>query len=189
MCPIRIRQGVDIPGFVLSSMVHYFDFLWINLRLKPYISPQAFPETLFHQLLLAMVHPDHETRVVSHHIFSSILVPTSVFPHPSLSASDPKASNVPRTLSRAVSVFSSSAVLFEKLRLEKRSSSEKLIQHNKGNISGEIEPVSSNVGIVNRLKSTYGRLPSVNNPPLQLELDEIAANKDNRNSVSLTLII
>ncbi|KAG5055131.1 hypothetical protein JHK85_007641 [Glycine max] len=130
---------------------------------------------------------DHETRVVSHHIFSSILVPTSVFPHPSLSASDPKASNVPRTLSRAVSVFSSSAVLFEKLRLEKRSSSEKLIQHNKGNISGEIEPVSSNVGIVNRLKSTYGRLPSVNNPPLQLELDEIAANKDNRNSEAAAL--
>ncbi|KAH1258100.1 Protein EFR3 cmp44E [Glycine max] len=149
--------------------------------------PNAFPETLFHQLLLAMVHPDHETRVVSHHIFSSILVPTSVFPHPSLSASDPKASNVPRTLSRAVSVFSSSAVLFEKLRLEKRSSSEKLIQHNKGNISGEIEPVSSNVGIVNRLKSTYGRLPSVNNPPLQLELDEIAANKDNRNSEAAAL--
>ncbi|KHN07377.1 hypothetical protein glysoja_012675 [Glycine soja] len=148
---------------------------------------QIFPETLFHQLLLAMVHPDHETRVVSHHIFSSILVPTSVFPHPSLSASDPKASNVPRTLSRAVSVFSSSAVLFEKLRLEKRSSSEKLIQHNKGNISGEIEPVSSNVGIVNRLKSTYGRLPSVNNPPLQLELDEIAANKDNRNSEAAAL--
>ncbi|TKY62611.1 EFR3-like cmp44E [Spatholobus suberectus] len=142
---------------------------------------KAFPETLFHQLLLAMVHPDHETRAVAHRIFSVILVPTSVFPCSSLSVSDPKASNVPRTLSRAGSVYSSSAVIFEKLRLEKRSSSEKLSRYNNGNISGEIEPVNSNVGIINKLKLTHSRVSSVNNPPLQLELDEIAANKDNWN--------
>ncbi|URD74559.1 hypothetical protein MUK42_09585 [Musa troglodytarum] len=41
---------------------------------------KAFPEALFHQLLLAMTHPDHETRVGSHRIFSAILVPTIVCP-------------------------------------------------------------------------------------------------------------
>ncbi|XP_020212613.1 uncharacterized protein LOC109797106 isoform X2 [Cajanus cajan] len=143
---------------------------------------KAFPETLFHQLLLAMVHPDHETRVVAHRIFSVILLPSSVFHGSRLSVSDPKASSVPRTLSRAVSIFSSSAVLFEKLRLEKRSSSERYSQYNGGNISGEIEPVNSNVGIVSKLKPTYSRVSSVNNPPLQLEVKEIAANKVNQNS-------
>ncbi|XP_031489297.1 protein SEMI-ROLLED LEAF 2-like isoform X2 [Nymphaea colorata] len=75
-----------------------------------------FPEALFHQLLLAMVHPDHETRVGAHHIFSVVLVPSSVNP--------PQASGLPdlhRALSRTVSVFSSSAAIFEKLRKEKSS--------------------------------------------------------------------
>ncbi|KAK7336565.1 hypothetical protein VNO77_17110 [Canavalia gladiata] len=134
---------------------------------------KAFPEALFHHLLRAMVNPDHETRVVAHRIFSVIIVPASVFPHPSVSY--PKALNVPHTLSRAVSVFSSSAVLFEKLRLEKRSLSEKLSQCN---IDGEIEAANSNRGILNRLKSTHSRVSSVNNPPLQREVDQITANND-----------
>jgi len=134
-----------------------------------------------------MIHPDHETRAVAHRIFFVILVPTSVFPRPSLSMSDRRPSSVPRTLSRAVSVFSSSAILFEKLRLEKRSSSDKSIQC-KENISREIEPTNSNGGIVNKLKSMHSRVSSVNNPPLPLEVDEIAAKNDVKNSVSLTLI-
>ncbi|KAL2320766.1 hypothetical protein Fmac_029735 [Flemingia macrophylla] len=123
----------------------------------------------------------HETRVVAHRIFSVILLPSSVFS--GRSVSDPKASSVPQTLSRAVSGFSSSAVLFEKLRLEKRSSSERYSQYNRGNISGYFELVNSNVGFVNKLKPTYSRVSSVNNPPLQLEVKEIAANKANRNSM------
>ncbi|XP_076955058.1 protein SEMI-ROLLED LEAF 2-like [Bidens hawaiensis] len=43
----------------------------------------AFPEALFHQLLPAMVHKDHETRVGSHRIFSVVLVPSSVCPQSS----------------------------------------------------------------------------------------------------------
>ncbi|CAK8543246.1 unnamed protein product [Lathyrus sativus] len=133
---------------------------------------KAFPEALFHQLLLAMVHPDHETRVVAHRIFSVVLVPT---------ASNPKVMGVPRTLSRAVSFFTSSASIFEKLRLEKRSSSVRLSQYNKENVIGEIEPASSNVGIINRLKSSHSRFSSVNNPPLNNKMDEIAANSDKQN--------
>ncbi|XP_061340367.1 protein SEMI-ROLLED LEAF 2 [Gastrolobium bilobum] len=148
---------------------------------------KAFPEALFHQLLLAMVHPDHETRVVAHRIFSIILVPNSVYPRPCLSVSHSKAVDVPRSLSRAVSVFSSSAALFEKLRLERRSSSEKLSQYNKEDVAGEIEPANSNGGILNRLKSTHSRVSSVNNPPLLTEVNKITANNDSRNLESAAL--
>ncbi|XP_058738250.1 protein SEMI-ROLLED LEAF 2-like [Vicia villosa] len=133
---------------------------------------KAFPEALFHQLLLAMVHPDHETRVVAHRIFSVILVPT---------ASDPKVLGVPRTLSRAVSFFTSSASIFDKLRLEKRSSSVRLSQYNRENFAGEIEPASNSIGIINRLKSSHSRVSSVNNPPLKNKMDEITANSDKQN--------
>uniref|UniRef100_K3YPL5 Uncharacterized protein n=1 Tax=Setaria italica TaxID=4555 RepID=K3YPL5_SETIT len=83
---------------------------------------KVFPEALFHQLLLAMVHPDHETRVAAHRIFSVVIVPSSVSPFPNLKSPDQRRKHdVQRTLSRAVSVFSSSAALFDKLRWEKNS--------------------------------------------------------------------
>ncbi|KAM6566790.1 hypothetical protein CsatA_025918 [Cannabis sativa] len=43
-----------------------------------YYHKMPFPDALFHQLLLAMTHPDHETRVGAHSIFSMVLMP-SVF--------------------------------------------------------------------------------------------------------------
>ncbi|XP_028779999.1 uncharacterized protein LOC114736381 isoform X2 [Neltuma alba] len=36
---------------------------------------KAFPDSLFHQLLRSMTHPDHETRVGAHSIFSAVLIP------------------------------------------------------------------------------------------------------------------
>ncbi|CAI0397076.1 unnamed protein product [Linum tenue] len=41
---------------------------------------QAFPDALFHQLLIAMAHPDHEVRVGAHTIFSIVLIPSLVSP-------------------------------------------------------------------------------------------------------------
>lgn len=83
---------------------------------------KVFPEVLFHQLLLAMVHPDHEIRVSAHRIFSVVLVPSSVSPFPHSESPDQlKKQEIQRTLSRAVSVFSSSAALFDKLRRDKTS--------------------------------------------------------------------
>ncbi|CAN6243025.1 unnamed protein product [Urochloa humidicola] len=80
---------------------------------------KVFPEALFHQLLLAMVHPDHETRVAAHRIFSVVIVPSSVSPFPNWKSPDQhRKHDIQRTLSRAVSVFSSSAALFDKLRWE-----------------------------------------------------------------------
>ncbi|KAL3506672.1 hypothetical protein ACH5RR_032054 [Cinchona calisaya] len=37
---------------------------------------KAFPDTLFHHLLLAMAHSDQETRAGAHHIFSTVLMPS-----------------------------------------------------------------------------------------------------------------
>ncbi|CAK8535998.1 unnamed protein product [Lathyrus sativus] len=39
---------------------------------------KAFPDALFHQLLLTMAHPDRETQIGAHSIFSTVLMP-SVF--------------------------------------------------------------------------------------------------------------
>ncbi|KAI3503996.1 hypothetical protein L1887_32540 [Cichorium endivia] len=36
---------------------------------------KAFPDALFHHLILAMSHPDHETRVLAHRVFSNVLMP------------------------------------------------------------------------------------------------------------------
>lgn len=37
---------------------------------------QAFPDALFHQLLVVMAHPDHETRIGAHSVFSIVLMPS-----------------------------------------------------------------------------------------------------------------
>ncbi|KAH9678996.1 hypothetical protein KPL71_025927 [Citrus sinensis] len=119
---------------------------------------QAFPEALFYQLLPAMVHPDRETRVGAHQIFSVVLVPSSVCPNPSTnSAESRKAGDLPRALSRTVSVFSSSAALFDKLRRDKTMSRDYTHQDNRDNIASEGQPRNSGNGGLNRLKSSYSR--------------------------------
>ncbi|XVF56139.1 hypothetical protein PTKIN_Ptkin06aG0092900 [Pterospermum kingtungense] len=134
---------------------------------------KAFPEALFHQLLPAMVHPDHETRIGAHRIFSVVLVPSSVCPQPSPGTPVAnKASAIPRTLSRTVSVFSSSAALFEKLRKEKSCSREIACLENQENVSSEGELTNSDNGILSRLKSSYSRAYSSRNLPVALATDE-----------------
>ncbi|XP_057452957.1 protein SEMI-ROLLED LEAF 2-like isoform X2 [Lotus japonicus] len=41
---------------------------------------KTFPDALFHQLLLAMAHPDHETQIGAHSVFSMVLMPSMVSP-------------------------------------------------------------------------------------------------------------
>lgn len=122
---------------------------------------KAFPESLFHQLLPAMVHQDNETRIGAHRIFSVVLVPSSVCPQPTPNNNiDPK--NVPRSLSRNVSVFSSSAALFQKMKRDKTTVGKEKV-HN------EVEqPKINNVGMMNRIKSTYSRTYSIKIPVSQV---------------------
>lgn len=155
---------------------------------------KTFPEALFHQLLLAMVYADHETRIGAHRIFSVVLVPSSVCPCPPAAVPvSKKASNLQKTLSRTVSVFSSSAALFEKLGREDK---EKAADNKVGNVNGvsmqdrlnyakrqpSIVNVNATVGgdsakiqspsILNRLKSSYSRAYSVNMRPSATTEDE-----------------
>ncbi|RXH94051.1 hypothetical protein DVH24_016118 [Malus domestica] len=115
----------------------------------------TFPEALFHQLLVAMVCVDHESRVGAHRIFSVVLVPSSVCPR--LCAAAPittKKNNIGRTLSRTVSVFSSSAALFEKLTNQSHAQ-ENIGQEMKGKVVIVEEANVPNESMLNRLKSKF----------------------------------
>ncbi|XP_071720584.1 protein SEMI-ROLLED LEAF 2 [Rutidosis leptorrhynchoides] len=133
---------------------------------------KAFPEALFHQLLPAMIHPDHETRVGAHRIFSVVLVPSSVCPRTSTlvpAGADPNKSAVPRSLSRTVSVFSSSAALFGKMK-----KGGPLMANNAS------QQRSNNSGVFNRMKSSYSRTYSI-------KIDTNPANALNKDPEAVTL--
>ena len=166
---------------------------------------KAFPEALFHQLLLAMVHADHETRVGAHRIFSVVLVPSSVCPQPS-SSNPPltKSTDIQRMLSRNVSVFSSSAALFEKLDRKQHSSQEDS-HDGKSNDSSVLNRLKSsysrttstrkpsmttsesskvnNPSMLNRLKSSYSRVTSVKRPQSYVTIEENVADSSNKQQV------
>ncbi|CAI9099950.1 OLC1v1036852C1 [Oldenlandia corymbosa var. corymbosa] len=143
---------------------------------------KAFPESLFHQLLPAMVHPDHETRVGAHRVFSVVLVPSSVCPYTG-AAELKKPNDLQRTLSRTVSVFSSSAALFDKLK-NKTSPRDNVNQDIKEKPSGQEEQRNVNEGVLSRIKSTYSRVYSFKSPP-PTETD--LANKTVTDPISLRL--
>ncbi|KAJ1703700.1 hypothetical protein LUZ63_003479 [Rhynchospora breviuscula] len=88
---------------------------------------KVLPESLFQQLLLAMAHPDHETRIGSHRLLSATLFPLlkfpwSVFEPPvPLSVYDPKGTRLV-----ALSAISSSSVVTEKIAENCSASNEKL---------------------------------------------------------------
>ncbi|KAA3462063.1 Protein EFR3 [Gossypium australe] len=191
-CLVQLSNKVGDAGPVLDMMAVMLENVPnITLMARTLISAvyrtaqimaSAFPEALFHQLLLAMVNRDHETRVGAHRIFSVVLVPSSVCPClPSATPSSKRASNLQKTLSRTVSVFSSSAALFQKVGTEGK---EKSVDNKVGNINGismqdrlssKKHPSTINengtVGvdstklqgpsIVNRLKSSYSRVYSI----------------------------
>ncbi|XP_019186681.1 PREDICTED: uncharacterized protein LOC109181388 isoform X2 [Ipomoea nil] len=130
---------------------------------------KAFPEALFHQLIPAMVHPDHETRIGAHQIFSVVLVPSSVCPDKGSDvAIVQKGAGLPRTLSRNVSVFSSSAALFGKLG-NQRFPSENVNHENKEKPFAEEDERNNNSGMLNRIKSTYSRAYSTKGSPAPTE--------------------
>ncbi|CAN1132629.1 Protein SEMI-ROLLED LEAF 2 [Linum perenne] len=110
---------------------------------------KAFPEALFFQLLRVMVFEDHETRIGAHRVFSIVLVPSSICPRTNDgSVISNKSVHIQRILSRKVSVFSSSAALFEKLKRESNSS----IENDKDNNDTKMKNSPS---MMNKLKSSY----------------------------------
>ncbi|XP_020539400.1 protein SEMI-ROLLED LEAF 2 isoform X2 [Jatropha curcas] len=130
---------------------------------------KAFPETLFHHLLRALIHPDHEIRLGAHRIFSVVLVPSSVAPCQSLTIPKPKKGLELRTLSRTVSVFSSSAALFEKIRKENTYFKEKGYQDHEEAV---LESEQIRNGMLDTLKFSKSRVYSMKNPPTPITPDE-----------------
>lgn len=82
---------------------------------------QEFPESLFNELLQAMLHPDMGTRVGAHRIFVLLLVPSSVTQSSQYEQQLLPHSDVPSPSrsKKRVSAFSSAAALFERLRRER----------------------------------------------------------------------
>ncbi|KAK4285490.1 hypothetical protein QN277_002181 [Acacia crassicarpa] len=167
---------------------------------------KAFPEALFHDLLLAS-RPRNQAWGTPHIFYCS--VPSSVCPQPSSQVpSSAKAANVPRTLSRNVSVFSSSASLFQKMHRKKpvfpedshnRTAVDEAAKTNDNSIMNRLKlPVSrtqskrrpgsesidkdkiSNPSMTNRLKSTYGQVSSVKKPQLTASSEENATNSSDK---------
>ncbi|KAH7651082.1 putative transmembrane protein cmp44E protein [Dioscorea alata] len=150
---------------------------------------KAFPEALFHQLLIAMVHPDRETHLGAHRIFSVVLVPSSVCPRACSAVPDsPKLSDLRRTLSRTVSVFSSSAALFEKLKRDKfssRGNGNQDIQHNVND--AKLYKLQSSKSRIYSMKGSSlpsaGDKHSSNDPPK--EMDPVPLRLSNRQIILL----
>ncbi|KAF3783263.1 EFR3-like protein [Nymphaea thermarum] len=81
---------------------------------------QVYPEALLLQLLKAMIHPDTETRLIAHRIFTVLLVPASIHARHDCMSLHMESVYEPRRLhSRTATIFSSASKLFEKLRREK----------------------------------------------------------------------
>lgn len=75
---------------------------------------KAFPEALFHQLLLAMLHPDNKTRIGSHRVLSTIVAPSLLCPWSSSSFPIPmKGDDLQNLRLLALSAFSSEAIINE----------------------------------------------------------------------------
>ncbi|XP_068652492.1 protein SEMI-ROLLED LEAF 2-like [Aristolochia californica] len=150
---------------------------------------KAFPESLFHQLLLAMIFPDKETRVGAHRVFSVILVPSSVCPITSSGSLDSPGNNLRRTLSRTVSVFSSSAALFEKLRRERSSLRESVCEDSleKAVMNDDIVSKGNNSSPLIKLQSTKSRAFSFRGGSLPSDTDVKSSNNMSKDLDPTTL--
>ncbi|CAI0393838.1 unnamed protein product [Linum tenue] len=153
---------------------------------------KAFPEALFFQLLRAMVYDDHETRVGAHRVFSIVLVPSSVCPRTNNGSTvSNKSADIQRMLSRTVSVFSSSAALFEKLKRESNSSQKKTKDDRKVKyVDCNDGQMKNSPSMMNRLKSSYSRAYSIKEPApaLPTDLSNMSVAEKEQNSSNETLI-
>ncbi|XP_057960822.1 protein SEMI-ROLLED LEAF 2 isoform X2 [Malania oleifera] len=83
-------------------------------------SQQMFPEALLVQLLKVMLHPDLETRVGAHQLFSALLIPVPNYPRHEVASMRSGYLYEPRRWrSATASAFASISALLEKLRREK----------------------------------------------------------------------
>lgn len=120
-----------------------------------------------------MVHPDSETRVGAHRIFSVVLVPSSVCPYTCSDNPELPKYDIQRTLSRTTSVFSSSASLFQKLRSDKSVKENEVSRGHDGQLKNSNDPKlrtlqssKSRFFSIKRLQSSKSRIYSMKGSPL-----------------------
>ncbi|KAA3454672.1 protein EFR3-like protein B isoform X2 [Gossypium australe] len=75
-CISQLSNKVGEVGPILDAMAVVLENISSNSIVARSAISTAFPDALFHQLLYTMVHPDHETRVGAHDIFSAVLLPS-----------------------------------------------------------------------------------------------------------------
>ncbi|KAL4283806.1 hypothetical protein GQ457_16G028050 [Hibiscus cannabinus] len=77
-----VLENISTSSIVARSTISAVHRTAVIISFIPNISyhNKAFPEALFHQLLIAMAHPDHETQVGAHRIFAAVLMPSLVSP-------------------------------------------------------------------------------------------------------------
>lgn len=144
-----------------------------------------------------MVCADHESRMGAHRIFSVVLVPSSVFPNSVPKSRRP--ADMQRTLSRTVSVFSSSAALFRKLKLESDNSvddtakmervstlNRSTSKFTRGESFDDEEPKNNTSSVLNRLKSSYNRTQSVKRNPSSAVSDHNSSGSSPEKPVCFT---
>ncbi|GAU21933.1 hypothetical protein TSUD_110730, partial [Trifolium subterraneum] len=79
--PILDLMAVVLENISSSTIIARTTISAVYQTAKIIISvPNAFPDALFHQLLLTMAHLDRETQIGAHSVFSVVLVPSMVSP-------------------------------------------------------------------------------------------------------------
>ncbi|KAL6635235.1 hypothetical protein ACP70R_027906 [Stipagrostis hirtigluma subsp. patula] len=151
---------------------------------------KAFPEALFHQLLLAMVYPDCETHLGAHRIFSVVLVPSSVSPCSASGISQTSQIDLRRTLSRSTSVFSSSAALFGKLKRDMFS-----FRENPRLDSPKLKTIDENADQLSETDTksfrsqTLKRMASVKDTSLPSSTDSTTSSEPNQQKDAVILML
>ncbi|VFQ92066.1 unnamed protein product [Cuscuta campestris] len=184
---VMLESISNIPVMARNTIATVYRTAQIAASL-PNISYQnkAFPEALFHQILLAMVSPDHETRIGAHRVFSVVLVPSSVCPCPYRGVlPSTVTASFQRTLSRTTSVFSSSAALFEKISKEPLSVRES-VERKENDFQDEIATLNGQ-SVLNRLRSSYSRIYSAKRNSLTEINEESTSGIEEREAVGTSL--
>ncbi|GAB4835674.1 hypothetical protein Ancab_000584 [Ancistrocladus abbreviatus] len=115
LAPVGVVSRATMCSLIV--LAHVFSVVSLNTY-----SQQVFPEALVVQLLKAMLHPDPETRVAAHKLFSILLFPCSYdVKHDATSFRSGYCyeSRKWQSSTAAASTFASVEALLEKLRKEK----------------------------------------------------------------------
>ncbi|XP_037407682.1 protein SEMI-ROLLED LEAF 2-like isoform X2 [Triticum dicoccoides] len=135
---------------------------------KSSYNQKAFPEALYHQLLLAMMHPDNKTRIGSHRVLSTIVAPSLLCPWSAIGFPVPmKVNGSQSVLLLALSAFSSETIMDE---LQSKSRIKESLQENEKPEAANSKLMKLNNGqLVLLLSSIWSQASLEDNSPSNFE--------------------